>query len=237
MTATMCKTTRSFRIDDILYPERGSSLRREDAPTLRRVERSMSSLSNSPRTPSAPATPPQIPAIPVVPRHHQGHWPARPTPVYTPHLDDQILLPYDLQPYRVPTTRFWSPLYSPYQLPLQHNILARLQAAHHSKRKGGQVRFTPQQTAGLERRFGAHKYLSPEDRRQLAAQLKLTDRQVKTWFQNRRAKWRRANPTVSNSEGAECSRNSEHGKNCSDLNDEQDDPYDSDCESTIFVTD
>lgn len=84
------------------------------------------------------------------------------------------------------------------------------------KRKGGQVRFTPQQTQSLERRFANHKYLSPEDRKQLAAQLKLTDRQVgvwptmtryaihfsdisiyisnsqvKTWFQNRRAKWRR----------------------------------------------
>ncbi|EAA01406.5 AGAP001389-PA [Anopheles gambiae str. PEST] len=62
-----------------------------------------------------------------------------------------------------------------------------------SKRKGGQVRFTPQQTQSLEKRFSNHKYLSPEDRRNLAIQLKLSDRQVKTWFQNRRAKWRRAN--------------------------------------------
>lgn len=48
-----------------------------------------------------------------------------------------------------------------------------------SKRKGGQVRFTPQQTQSLERRFANHKYLSPEDRRHLALQLKLSDRQVK----------------------------------------------------------
>lgn len=47
-----------------------------------------------------------------------------------------------------------------------------------SKRKGGQVRFTPQQTQSLERRFAGHKYLSPEDRRHLALQLKLSDRQV-----------------------------------------------------------
>jgi len=57
-----------------------------------------------------------------------------------------------------------------------------------SKRKGGQVRFTPQQTQNLERRFSNHKYLSPEDRRKLAMELSLSDRQVKTWFQNRRAK-------------------------------------------------
>ncbi|BFF90316.1 hematopoietically-expressed homeobox protein HHEX [Drosophila madeirensis] len=63
------------------------------------------------------------------------------------------------------------------------------------KRKGGQIRFTSQQTKNLEGRFASSKYLSPEERRHLALQLKLTDRQVKTWFQNRRAKWRRANLT------------------------------------------
>lgn len=51
------------------------------------------------------------------------------------------------------------------------------------------VRFTPQQTQNLERRFSNHKYLSPEDRRKLAMELSLSDRQVKTWFQNRRAKY------------------------------------------------
>jgi homeobox protein HEX len=53
-----------------------------------------------------------------------------------------------------------------------------------SKRKGGQVRFTPQQTQSLERRFSSHKYLSPEDRRHLAIQLKLSDRQVSKVIQN-----------------------------------------------------
>lgn len=47
------------------------------------------------------------------------------------------------------------------------------------KRKGGQVRFTQQQTHNLERQFNNHKYLSPEDRKQLAIRLKLSDRQVK----------------------------------------------------------
>nr|CAD7607231.1 unnamed protein product [Timema genevievae] len=73
----------------------------------------------------------------------------------------------------------------------------------HSKRKGGQVRFSAEQTATLERRFVGHKYLSPEERRHLAGQLKLTDRQVKTWFQNRRAKWRRANQTCRDIDGIE----------------------------------
>ncbi|CAG9856951.1 unnamed protein product [Phyllotreta striolata] len=62
-----------------------------------------------------------------------------------------------------------------------------------SKRKGGQVRFTGGQTEVLEKRFCANKYLSPEERKVLARSLSLSDRQVKTWFQNRRAKWRRSN--------------------------------------------
>jgi hypothetical protein len=52
----------------------------------------------------------------------------------------------------------------------------------HSKRKGGQVRFSTQQTSTLERRFSEHKYLSPEERRHLASQLKLSDRQVLTRY-------------------------------------------------------
>ncbi|XP_026483183.2 hematopoietically-expressed homeobox protein hhex-like [Vanessa tameamea] len=62
------------------------------------------------------------------------------------------------------------------------------------RRKGGQVRFSSAQTGALERRFSASKYLSPDERRALAASLRLSDRQVKTWFQNRRAKWRRTTP-------------------------------------------
>ncbi|XP_049786011.1 hematopoietically-expressed homeobox protein HHEX homolog [Schistocerca cancellata] len=90
--------------------------------------------------------------------------------------------------------RFWSPVGASCHL---GGLLSRHHHHHqhqhvHAKRKGGQVRFTTEQTAALERRFCGHKYLSPEERRVLAAQLSLSDRQVKTWFQNRRAKWRRA---------------------------------------------
>ncbi|XP_074662198.1 uncharacterized protein LOC141914794 isoform X2 [Tubulanus polymorphus] len=59
------------------------------------------------------------------------------------------------------------------------------------KRKGGQVRFSNEQTADLEKKFDTQKYLSPPERKKLAKSLQLSERQVKTWFQNRRAKWRR----------------------------------------------
>ncbi|KAE8277222.1 BarH-like 2 homeobox protein [Larimichthys crocea] len=43
----------------------------------------------------------------------------------------------------------------------------------------------------LERSFERQKYLSVQDRMDLAAALNLTDTQVKTWYQNRRTKWKR----------------------------------------------
>jgi uncharacterized protein YjcR len=41
-------------------------------------------------------------------------------------------------------------------------------------------------TCSQEKAFDKQKYLSVQDRQELAAKLNLTDTQVKTWFQNRR---------------------------------------------------
>ncbi|XP_077206379.1 hematopoietically-expressed homeobox protein HHEX [Paroedura picta] len=74
------------------------------------------------------------------------------------------------------------------------------------KRKGGQVRFSNDQTVELEKKFETQKYLSPPERKRLAKLLQLSERQVKTWFQNRRAKWRRLkqeNPQASKKEEPE----------------------------------
>ncbi|OQV24503.1 putative Hematopoietically-expressed homeobox protein hhex [Hypsibius exemplaris] len=60
------------------------------------------------------------------------------------------------------------------------------------KRKGGQVRFSNDQTLDLEQKFKKQKYLNPAERKKLAKSLILSERQIKTWFQNRRAKWRRS---------------------------------------------
>ncbi|KAK3094730.1 hypothetical protein FSP39_005521 [Pinctada imbricata] len=43
----------------------------------------------------------------------------------------------------------------------------------------------------LEKRFERQKYLASSERTTLAKTLKISDSQVKTWFQNRRTKWRR----------------------------------------------
>lgn len=59
------------------------------------------------------------------------------------------------------------------------------------KRRKSRTAFTNHQLYELEKRFLLQKYLSPSDRDQIAHQLALTNAQVITWFQNRRAKLKR----------------------------------------------
>ncbi|XP_066488289.1 T-cell leukemia homeobox protein 2 [Tiliqua scincoides] len=59
------------------------------------------------------------------------------------------------------------------------------------KRKKPRTSFSRAQICELERRFHRQKYLASAERAALAKALRMTDAQVKTWFQNRRTKWRR----------------------------------------------
>uniref|UniRef100_A0A8C9TIC7 T cell leukemia homeobox 1 n=1 Tax=Scleropages formosus TaxID=113540 RepID=A0A8C9TIC7_SCLFO len=59
------------------------------------------------------------------------------------------------------------------------------------KKKKPRTSFTRLQVCELEKRFHRQKYLSSAERAALAKALRMTDGQVKTWFQNRRTKWRR----------------------------------------------
>ncbi|XP_065183924.1 homeobox protein Hmx-like isoform X2 [Sycon ciliatum] len=57
--------------------------------------------------------------------------------------------------------------------------------------KKGRTAFTRDQIKMLEMQFRIKKYLTAPERCQMAQKLSLTDTQVKTWFQNRRMKWKR----------------------------------------------
>ncbi|XP_044250158.1 homeobox protein Hmx [Drosophila takahashii] len=59
------------------------------------------------------------------------------------------------------------------------------------KKRKSRTAFTNHQIFELEKRFLYQKYLSPADRDEIAASLGLSNAQVITWFQNRRAKQKR----------------------------------------------
>lgn len=59
------------------------------------------------------------------------------------------------------------------------------------KKRKSRTAFTNHQIFELEKRFLYQKYLSPADRDEIASSLGLTNAQVITWFQNRRAKLKR----------------------------------------------
>lgn len=51
--------------------------------------------------------------------------------------------------------------------------------------------FTQNQLRAFEKRFESQKYLNTQERFDLARSLGLSPLQVKTWFQNRRMKWKK----------------------------------------------
>nr|XP_010965809.2 homeobox protein BarH-like 1 [Camelus bactrianus] len=83
-------------------------------------------------------------------------------------------------------------------LPLELQLRGKLEAPGAGEpgtkaKKGRRSRtvFTELQLMGLEKRFEKQKYLSTPDRIDLAESLGLSQLQVKTWYQNRRMKWKK----------------------------------------------
>ncbi|GAV00677.1 hypothetical protein RvY_11495 [Ramazzottius varieornatus] len=65
--------------------------------------------------------------------------------------------------------------------------------AQNKKQRKPRTAFSDSQLQSLEKSFERQKYLSVQERMELAAKLQLADAQVKCWFQNRRTKWKRQN--------------------------------------------
>lgn len=60
-----------------------------------------------------------------------------------------------------------------------------------SRKKKQRPLFSQQQVQAMEDEFTRHRYITENKRAELSSELGLTETQVKTWFQNRRTKWRK----------------------------------------------
>lgn len=79
---------------------------------------------------------------------------------------------------------------SGYASPSQSDESVR-DASQPNRKKRSRAAFTHAQVFELERRFSQQRYLSGPERADLAQALKLTETQVKIWYQNRRYKTKR----------------------------------------------
>lgn len=59
------------------------------------------------------------------------------------------------------------------------------------KKKKLRPLFSAHQTQTMEKEFAKCRYVTESRRAELALDLNLTEMQVKTWFQNRRTKWKK----------------------------------------------
>lgn len=75
--------------------------------------------------------------------------------------------------------------------PAKSDTLTSTTGANAPRKKRSRAAFSHAQVYELERRFRHQRYLSGPERGDLAAALKLTEQQIKIWFQNRRYKTKR----------------------------------------------
>ena len=116
--------------------------------------------------------------------HHQPAFSTPPPTIASPTVvtPSHITSP-SLMPFSTPPLLLWPNL--PF-LPLSQTATAQT-----SRRRKARTVFSDEQMSQLEKSFKEKKYLSIPERIALAQALRLTEQQVKTWYQNRRTKWKR----------------------------------------------
>jgi len=89
------------------------------------------------------------------------------------------------------TTRLPSHPWNKGTFPITRHNLYRAVHAGRVKCRRNRTVFSDHHLANLERNFERQKYLSTRERATLADRLGLSQIQVKTWYQNRRMKWKK----------------------------------------------
>ena len=88
------------------------------------------------------------------------------------------------------------------QLPVYFRVKPTLRTPSGRRCRKSRTVFTDLQLRVLEKTFAEQKYLDTSNRAKLAQTLGLNETQVKTWFQNRRMKWKKESSPTSNHESS-----------------------------------
>lgn len=125
-----------------------------------------------------------------------------PPTVDCPNSDCSFTSPPTISCFSSPCSELLPPAYQPDPLPPCGELSEStgVQATKEGKKpvqmrnrqpRTDRLCFTPEQLQQLEASFERDKYLNHIEREQLSAVVGVTTSQIKTWYQNRRAKWKK----------------------------------------------